>query len=136
MYFITASSLIATISTVIGACLFAASVSPNIRGTNTMFIMMMVGRFFTGAACGSSRSKYSQTCVKRPPSKRSKIGFQDQLSLNAGQKYCRMLQREHSAILPTFIKLPFVIKIFVLFIFERPFHAGFTVVFQSDVKPI
>ena len=38
----------------------------------------------------------------------------DQLSLNAGQKYCRMLQWEHSAILLTFIKLPFVIKIFVL----------------------
>ena len=34
---------------------------------------------------------YSKTCVKRPLSKRSKIGFQDQLSLNAGQKYCRML---------------------------------------------
>ena len=34
---------------------------------------------------------------------------EDQLSLNAGQKYCRMLQGEHSAILLTFIKLPFVI---------------------------
>ena len=39
---------------------------------------------------------------------------EDQLSLNAGQKYCRMLQGEHSAILLTFIKLPFFIKIFVL----------------------
>ena len=39
---------------------------------------------------------------------------EDQLSLNAGQKYCRMLQGEHSAILWTFIKLPCVIKIFVL----------------------
>ena len=29
--------------------------------------------------------------VKRPLSKRTKIGFQDQLLLNAGQKYCRML---------------------------------------------
>ena len=57
---------------------------------------------------------YSKTCVKRPPSKRQKIGFQDQLFLNAGQKYCRMLQREHSALLSTFIKLPFVIKIYVL----------------------
>ena len=27
------------------------------------------------------------------------IGFQNRLSLNAGQKYCRMLQGEHSAIL-------------------------------------
>ena len=39
----------------------------------------------------------------------------------AGQKYCRMLQGEHSAILSTFIKLPFVIKFFVLSIFEWPF---------------
>ena len=43
--------------------------------------------------------KYSKTCVKGPLSKRPQIGFQDQLSLNAGQKYCRMLQGEHSAIL-------------------------------------
>ena len=48
----------------------------------------------------------------------SEPGFQDQLSLNEGQKYCRMLCGEHSAILLTFIKLPFVIKIFVLSFFE------------------
>ena len=51
----------------------------------------------------------------------------DQVSLNAGQKHCRMLQEEHSAILSTFIKLPFVIKIFVLSIFEWPFYTGLTV---------
>ena len=61
---------------------------------------------------------YSNTYVKQSLSKRPKIGFQDQLSLNAGQKYCRMLQGEHSAILSTFIKLQFVIKIFVKSIFE------------------
>ena len=33
--------------------------------------------------------------------------------------------REHSAILLTFIKLPVVIKIFVLSIFEWPFYTGF-----------
>ena len=38
-----------------------------------------------------------------------------------------MLQREHSAILMTFIQLPFVIKIFVLSIFEWPLKTGFTV---------
>ena len=59
------------------------------------------------------------TCVKWPLSKRPKIGFQDQLSLNAGQKY-------YSAILSTFIKLPFVIKIFVLSIFEWPIYTSFT----------
>ena len=77
---------------------------------------------------------YSKTCVKRPLSKRPKIGFQDQLSLNAGQKYCRMLQGEHSAILSTFIRLPFVIKTFVLSIFEWPFYTGFTVYIQSDIS--
>ena len=39
-----------------------------------------------------------------------------------------MLQGEHSAILLTSIKLPFVIKIFVLSIFELPFYSGFTVI--------
>ena len=63
---------------------------------------------------------YSKTCVKWPLSKRPKIGFQDQLALNACQKYFRMLQGEHFAILSTFIKLPFVIKIFVLSFFEWP----------------
>ena len=38
-----------------------------------------------------------------------------------------MLQGELSAILSTFIKLTFVIKIFVLSIFEWPFYTGFTV---------
>ena len=38
-----------------------------------------------------------------------------------------MLQGEHSAIASTFIKLPFVIKIFVLSIFEWPFYTGLTV---------
>ena len=70
---------------------------------------------------------YSKTCVNQQFSKRSKISFQDQLSLNAGQKYCRMLLLEHSAILLTFIKLPFVIKNFVLSIFEWPFYTGFTI---------
>ena len=38
-----------------------------------------------------------------------------------------MLQGEHSAILSTFIKLSFIIKIFVLSIFEWPLKTGFTV---------
>ena len=36
--------------------------------------------------------------------------------------------REHSAILSTFIKLPFVFKTIVLSIFEWPLKTGFTVV--------
>ena len=86
----------------------------------------------------TSRQRYSKTCVKRPLSKktenwlsipiqkRQKIGYQYQLSLNAGQRYCRMLQGEHSAILSIFIKLPFVIKILVFSIFEWPFYSGFS----------
>ena len=70
---------------------------------------------------------YSKTCVKRPLAKRPKVVIQDPLSLNASQKYCGMLQGEHSAILSTFIRLPVVIKIFVLSIFEWPFYTGFTV---------
>ena len=53
--------------------------------------------------------------------------LQDRLSLIAGQKYCRMLQGEHSAILLTFIKLHLVIKIFVLSIFEWRLKTDFTV---------
>ena len=75
------------------------------------------------------RLTYSKTCVKQPLSKRPKIVFQDQLHvlLNAGQKHCRMLQGEHSAILSTFIKLPFIVNTFVLTIFEWPFYTDFTV---------
>ena len=36
--------------------------------------------------------KYSKTCLKRPLSKEQKLFFWFQLSLNAGQKHCRMLQ--------------------------------------------
>ena len=69
----------------------------------------------------------SKTCLKRPLSKRPKIVLHDQLSLHACQKYSRMLEGEHFAILSNFIKLPFGIKIFVLSIFEWPFYTGFTI---------
>ena len=72
--------------------------------------------------------RYSKTCLNRTLKRRPKIGFQDRLSINAGQKYCRMLPSEHSATLSTFIKLPFVIRIFVLSIFEWPLKTGFTVI--------
>ena len=70
---------------------------------------------------------YSKTCLKRPLSKRQKMGFQNQLSRNAGKKYCRMLQGEHSAILSTCIKLQRGFKTFVSSIFEWPLKTGFTV---------
>ena len=64
-------------------------------------------------------------CVKRPLSKRPTIVLSR--PLNAGQKYCRMLSGGFAAILLTFIKLLYVIKIIVLSIFEWPFYTGFTV---------
>ena len=49
-----------------------------------------------------------------------------------------LFKGEHSAILSTFIKLPFGIKVFVLSIFEWPFYTGFTVCLknvESNVNP-
>ena len=60
-------------------------------------------------------------------SKRPKIGFQDQVLLNAGQKYWQNAPRGAFCNTLTFIKLPFVIKLSLLSIFEWPFYTGFTV---------
>ena len=53
-------------------------------------------RIFNGMILGIHQSrkkeKCSKTCLKQPFKKKTKIGFQDQLSHNAGQTYCRMLQ--------------------------------------------
>ena len=38
------------------------------------------------------QSTYGKTCLKWPLKRRPKFGFQDLLSLNAYQKYCRILQ--------------------------------------------
>ena len=59
---------------------------------------------------------------------RPKNGFQERFSINAGEKYCRM----HSAIFSTCIKLPVVIKIFVLSFFEWSFYTGFTVILSPQ----
>ena len=66
-----------------------------------------------------TKRQYSKTCGKRPLSKRTKIDFQDQLSLSAGQKYCS-----------------FLIKIFVLSIFEWPFYTDFTVLVALLYLPL
>ena len=71
---------------------------------------------------------YAKTCVKRPLSKRRKIGFLDQYRL------MQVKSKAESAILSTFIKLPFVIKIFVLSIFEWPFYKGFTVYYHRKER--
>ena len=72
-------------------------------------------------------SLYSKTCLKRPLLYRPKLVFKNQLSFNLDQKYCRILTLEHSAMLLTCIKQPFVIKIFVLSISEWSLKTGFTV---------
>ena len=66
---------------------------------------------------GTVRKRYSKTCVKRTFIIRPQIGFQDQLSLIAGQKYFRMLQGENSAILSTSIKPIYVTKILICFVY-------------------
>ena len=73
----------------------------------------------------SLRSTVKQPVLSSHSKRSPNIGFQYQLSLNAGQKYCRMLQGEHSAILLSFIKLPFSIKT-CLAIFKWPLKTGFT----------
>ena len=79
----------------------------------------------------SMKNLYSKTCLKRALKKKTKIGFQDRLSLSGGQKNCRMLQGEHSTILSIFIKLPFVINNFVLPVFEWLLKTGFSVINNS-----
>ena len=56
---------------------------------------------------------YSKTCLKQPLKKKSKMVFKTNYHLM------------HSAILSTFIKPPFAIKIFVLSIFEWLLKTGF-----------
>ena len=48
---------------------------------------------------------------------------------------CSKGSKEHFAILLAFIKLPLVIKIFVLSIFEWLFYTGFTVFVLDDFFP-
>ena len=68
--------------------------------------------------------------------RRPKIGFQDQFLVNAAQKYFRMIQGEHSAILSNFIKLLLVFKTFFLTIFEWLLKTGFTVCSTVGLIPV
>ena len=64
------------------------------------------------------------TCLKRQLKKNTKIGFKDQLSLNAGQKYCRMLQESILQYFRTSLSYHLSLR---PFIFEWPLKTGFTV---------
>ena len=64
------------------------------------------------------QNMYSKICLKRPLKKKTKIVFQDQLSLNAGQvllQYFRPSLSYHLPFRPLFLS-----------IFEWPLKTGFT----------
>ena len=61
---------------------------------------------------------YHKTCLQRHLKKKIKIGFEDPLSLNAGQKYCRMLKKSILQYFRPSLSNNFLVKTFVLSIFE------------------
>ena len=80
---------------------------------------------------------YNYINVNNPNAKESVVNLKEELNLidpfreiyENSKQYTRRKQNprgEHSAILLTFIKLPFPIKTFVLSIFKWPLKAGFT----------
>ena len=70
---------------------------------------------------------YSKTCLKRPLKKNTKIGFQYRYSLDAGQRYCRMLQGEHSAYFRPPISYHLSLGPLFLSFFEWPLKTGLTI---------
>ena len=70
---------------------------------------------------------YSKTCLKQPLKKKTKNWFSIPIIPKCRSKVLQIALLEHSAILSTFIKPPFVFKTFVLAIFEWPLKTGFTV---------
>ena len=68
----------------------------SLGATGWSVIMAFLGHthlFFFTEGHNTKENLYSKTCLKQPLKKTTKIGFQDRLSLNAGQKYCRMLPK-------------------------------------------
>ena len=74
---------------------------------------------------------YSKTHLKRPLKKKTKNWFSRPIIAECRSKVLQNALMEHSAILSTFIKLPFVFKTFVLSFFEWLFKTGFTVIVNS-----
>ena len=79
------------------------------------------------------KKKYSKTCLKLPL-KTTKNWFLRPIIALGRSKVLQNAQREHSAVLLTFIKLPFVFKTFVLSIFEWPLKTGFTVYSTNYIR--
>ena len=91
---------------------------------------------------------YSKTCLKRPlKKKKTKIGFQDRLLLNAGQTYCRMLQNRilqyfgpslsyHLSLKPLFclfLSDPLSFTVYYMFVAGRC-GTSISLVTQFDIK--
>ena len=74
-----------------------------------------------------SKVHYCKTCLKRPLKKKIKNWFSRPIIAKCRSKVLQNAPKEHSAILLTFLKLPFVFKTFVLSIFEWPLKTGLTV---------
>ena len=77
--------------------------------------------------CLLGMQKHSKTGLKQSFKKKTKIGFQVDYRLMQVKSIAECSQVEHSAIILTFIKLPFAIKTFVFSILEWPLKTGFTV---------
>ena len=108
------------------------------------FVFMMVGTIALKAMKMMNTTflleLYSKTCLKQPLKKNTKYWFSRPIIAKCSSKVLQNAPREHSAILLTFFKLLFVLKTFVLSIFEGPLKTGFTVhnldvfFFQSSVS--
>ena len=71
---------------------------------------------------------YSKTCLKRTLKLNiEKLVFNTDYCLMQVKSIAECSKGEHSAILSTFIKLPFSIKTFVMSLFKWPLKTGFTV---------
>ena len=75
----------------------------------------------------SDKNVYCKTCLKRPLKNKIKIWFPRPIITKCRSKVLQNAPREHSAILSTFITLPFVFKTFVLSIFKWLLKTVFTV---------
>ena len=78
-----------------------------------VFLKPLPGPHYLLHFCSKNLIKYSENTQKD-----QNLVFKTDYHLNAGQKYYRTLRGEHSAILSSFTKIPFVIKTGLLSIFE------------------
>ena len=80
--------------------------APGLINKCVVTILQTIGSLLAvqGKVEPSLKKKYSKTCLKRPLKNRQNKDVNYKWYLNEGQKYCRMLPLEHSAILLTCIK--------------------------------